>query len=311
MGFRHDPIGGGIDLGRAWFDFDKLKGLSRFVFLLHGYNNTQEDAEAAYAAFCRGQQELVTPGRDWTRDAALVRLYWPGDAKWGIFAPAYYPGAVSRAQDVALILAQMLDELSRHSTTPLELHFVAHSLGNRVLLRALAALHGNSRATVRRTVHMAAAVPTWKLRADASDPDQLALGLEMETGVDSHAKSLYSRSDGVLAWAFPFGETVSPEHDGILPTAFGHEYWGEGVLHANLSQWPASGAGHGDYWGGDRKTSPRLRAWVAATVRDELDLGSAGERRMVGALPLDRMMGEDRSGETRALRAREVLESPG
>ena len=307
LSFRQDPIGGDIDLGKAWFDLDKLKGLSRLVFLIHGYNNTLDDAERAYGAFFDSQERLAGDGRDWAFDAAVVRVFWPGDAKWGRAAPAYYPWAVTRAQEDGWIFASMLVELSRHSTGILHLHFVAHSLGNRVLLRALADLGSNPRIHVRRTVHMAAAVPTWKLADDPRDRDVLAKGLEKETGAESHAKSLYSGADMVLAWAFPFGETFSPEADGILPAALGHEYWGEGVLRPNLSQWEARGAGHSDYWGAEKETPAALSDWVAATARDELALNAAGTRRIAGSLPMVRPASGAREQDARVTNARTVL----
>ena len=60
----------------------------------------------------------------------------------------------------------------------------------------------------------------------------------------SRATSLYSRADMVLAWAFPFGETISPEHDGLFPTALGHDAWGDGITVANLR----GGGEEGEEW---------------------------------------------------------------
>lgn len=279
LSFRADNIAGGIDVARAWLDAEKLRGLEHLVFLIHGYNNTRTEAEAAYSAFCANQQALAPEGRDWTADATLVQVFWPGDAT---SKALYYPWAVSRGQEVASIFAQMADDWSQYCRARLQLDFVAHSLGNRVLLRTLALIAGNDRVLVRRVVHMAAAVPTWKLGDDPQDQDQLARALLKETASESRATSLYSRADMVLAWAFPWGETISAEHDGLFPTALGHDYWTDAIALENFRQWAANGAGHSDYWGHMRSTPDNLRDWVMSTVKRELDLGAAGARSIRG-----------------------------
>jgi hypothetical protein len=284
LNFRSRTAGGGIDAIRPWLDEIKLRQRPHLIVLIHGFNNTRDEAEAAYAAFAELQQGLVPEGSDWAPGATVVRVFWPGDASWGLVSPAYYPWAVTRAQDTAATFAAMLEDLGRYAPCRLVVDFVAHSLGNRVLLRALSLLSASANIWVRRVVHMAAAVPTWKLD-DSADPDNLLRGIAIESGADSHARSLFSTGDRVLSYAFPLGETVSPAHDGLFPVALGHEYWSEVSFKPTFRQEEAIGAGHSDYWGGDHKTPDTLRSWVARTVQRQLALGAGAIR----ATPLARL----------------------
>lgn len=271
LSFRKETVGGPINSTQAWIDEERLRARSHLIVLIHGYNNTQEDATAAYSAFVTLQEKLVRPGADWAAGAAVVRVYWPGDANWGLVSFAYYPWAVSAAQAVARELAGMLRDLAAYAVPRLTVDFVAHSLGNRVLLRSLALAQGTASIGVRRVVHMAAAVPTWKLD-DSKDADRLVDGVQCETGLEGNVQSLYSASDKVLRYAFPLGETISPEHERFFPVALGHGEWSSSVPHFN--QIEAVGADHGDYWGSGARTPPDLKKWIAADIQKHLALGA-------------------------------------
>ena len=282
---RRAAKGGDIDADVAWLDGERLRGTEHLVLLLHGYNNNREDAGRSYQKFYDLQQGLVGTGSDWAPGVTVVPVYWPGDAGWGLLSPAYYPWAVPRAQQVADLLSTILIDVGNYSSGRLTVDFVAHSLGSRVLLRTLALLPNSNLIWVRSVVHMAAAVPTWKLD-DPRDPDKLSDGFSRETSGDSRTLSLYSGHDRVLKFAFPLGETASPAHDGFFPTALGHESWPGGSGVGGLGQQEVRGANHGDYWGADSATPDVLRDFVSRAVQRELELSSSLLRDTPVVLPV-------------------------
>src|SRR5205814_761323 len=128
----------------------------------------------------------------------------------------------------------------------LTVDLVSHSMGNRVTLRMLSLLQGIPGLHVRRSVHMASAVPIGRLETHL---DELSRGLAVETG-GGKAASFYSSGDDVLAYAFPLGETADFPQEGFLPVALGHKDWIAGHSWPNLDQRNASPAAHGQYWSG-------------------------------------------------------------
>lgn len=285
LSFRRDDVGGEIDRGKAWQCLQELRGRPHLIFFIHGYNDPLKDAQAAYDAFYARQQNIVGGGRDWAPGACVVRLFWPGDARWGFLAKAYYPWAVPRAQEVAALFANMLVELGAFASGIVTVDFVAHSLGNRLLLRALALVPQNAKIWVRRVVHMAAAVPRWKLD-DPTDNDALARGLAQEANakINSRATSLYSGNDRALGIVFQIGETLTALHDGLFPIALGSKYWFPSKVNPSFAQKPAIGADHGDYWGADDARASQaqkgVRMAVAHQVHSELALASTAPRQL-------------------------------
>jgi hypothetical protein len=311
ISFREANRGGAVDLTKAWIDSEQLRGKEHLIVLIHGYNNDRAAGDAAYAAFRGLQQGLAGEGRDWAPGATVVCVYWPGDADWGILSAAYYPWAVPRAQEITSTLSAILISLSAYSSSRLAVDFVAHSLGNRVLLRTLALCAGENSLWIRRVVHMAAAVPTWKLE-DARDADRLADGFAREIGPDGRTLSMFSPNDRVLRWAFPLGETFTAARDGLFPTALGHADWAAGDALMGLSQIEARGADHGDYWGSSDTTPAELRDFVSREVQRELDLGVLAARATPATLTLtahgapDREAPPGRALDMRGLASRTV-----
>jgi hypothetical protein len=304
VSFRTARSGGDVDINQAIAQAERLRGLPHLIFLLHGYNNDQHDADIAYDAFCKREQSLVRDGGDWAPGAAVVQVYWPGDARWWIASALYYPFAVPRALQVGKALGAILDDLGGHSAGLLIADFVAHSLGNRVLLHTLANLRGASAVWVRRVVHMAGAVPTWTLES-AARIEPLRAPLLRECATSSRATSLYSGSDDVLALAFPIGETAADTYDGELPVALGHADWNDGDRVDNFTQLEAVGAGHGNYWGAKKKTQ-RLDDWLRDTVNSSLDLANSATRNTPTRVSADRDLPDDRTLNERATEERTV-----
>lgn len=265
---RTSEEGGDIDPMKAWLSLPALRGTQHLIFLIHGYNNTLAEAKDAYQSLDQFQRAQAGAGRDWAFGATVVPVFWPGDARWGLLRPTYYPFALPKADQTADILGEILTDLLGFAGGMLTVDLVAHSMGNRIGLRMQSLVAGTAGLLVRRSVHMASAVPTRRLERAA---DGLSRGLDAETR-EGKAASLYSEDDGVIAYAFPVGETADFPDEGVLPVALGHCDWPLGHGRTNFTQWNASPAGHHDYWFGKA---------AQIEVHDVLDLGVVGPRELV------------------------------
>jgi hypothetical protein len=303
VSFRQAPSGGDIDIAQATQQAQALQGLPHLIILLHGYNNDQHDAITAYGAFDKRQQSTLQPGGDWAPGATVVRVFWPGDARWWIASPLYYPWAIPRALTIGKALGAIISDLGKNADT-LVVDFVGHSLGNRVLLHTISALDGQPSVWIRRVVHMAGAVPTWTLESTARI-EPLRAALQRECATDSAATSLFSEYDDVLALAFPPGETAANTYDGEVPVALGHGTWSDGQQPTNLSQLRATGAGHSNYWGAEIK-SKSLDDWIRDTVNTSLALGNSSARPTPLAIQSERTAGDSRTLSSRTTGSRDV-----
>jgi hypothetical protein len=115
-----------------------------------------------------------------------------------------YPDAAKVAMDSGDALAAWVNQ---NLTAAASVSFASHSLGARVVLRAIAGLNQGVR--VRRLVLMAGAV------------DDTVLGNEFAAAAKRVEKisNISSTEDDVLKWAFPLGNPIS----GIF--AEGHPFW--------------------------------------------------------------------------------------
>lgn len=228
---------------------------SRILILVHGYNNSLCAGCASYDHFLkRVPRGFPTVGR----------FFWPGDSRPAFLSGLAYPFKIDTAIESARALAEALGRLADRSV-PLEIYFVGHSLGCRVILEALKA-SGEARLLrhVRAVCLMAAAVPVGFLEK----------GGRLEGGATrvSGRLVLYSHSDGVLRWSFPAGQ--------VLAAAMGK---GAGTSEAsreavgrrgNPVSFPTdsahmTGNGHSDYW-----KDPRIFKHIAPLM------GVAVERRI-------------------------------
>jgi hypothetical protein len=257
---REQDEGGSLDPLKAWLSVRDLRGSTHVMLLIHGYNNTVDEARESYKAFL--DDGAGSP--DWTFGAMVVKVFWPGDAAWGIARPLFYPWALPAADRTAELLAEIVKDLCAHCAVPLTLDIAAHSMGNRVALRMQSLLDGQN-LHIRRVVHMAAAVPTHRLQTSG---DELRKGLMLESS-SGKVLSMYSENDFVLAIAFPLGETAAFPTEGVLPVALGHEWWAGSSGIADFEQRDANPAGHSDYW---RSTDTKKSARAA------LELGPAAPR---------------------------------
>ncbi|RZK27062.1 MAG: alpha/beta hydrolase [Flavobacterium sp.] len=231
------------------------------VLLIHGYNNNQKEASAAYKRFLEIQNKkfgLVT--------ANVVGVYWPGDNWEGA---AFYMQAIGKAKKVAPNLARDLFEIAE-ARGYLKIDIITHSLGSRLTLETIKELQSLIKAsgkpsglTIGRVAFMAGAVPTYYLE----QPKKLERALTAFEGI----LNLYSENDRVLKYAFPLGQTLAGER--LLPVALGRKAWLNGSLIAKpISQVPNTGADHSDYWGGSSDKVACLEN-AGRAVREFLPLG--------------------------------------
>lgn len=262
MGDSYDPLlridqrlldeGGGVrtPAQAIWRESSGLANSPReMVVLVHGFNNDRAEAGEAYAGL-RAQQRKQLGLADFGRfDASLADDFWPGDANWGVLDGLdflVYPAAVGIARDkVALPLAEFL----RRCVDTQIIHFVAHSLGCRVVLEALAELaRSGGGPRVGKVCLMAAAVPV----------EMVCPGGRLAAGVDlaESVLVLYSPDDLVLTASFPPGQTLAGSGEGLFPEAIGHA----GNVPGNARSELVPKAGHGDYWGHNDSVAARHAA---------------------------------------------------
>lgn len=234
-------------------------GSRRMIIFIHGFANNQHKANRSY-------KQMYLRLADW-KDLSPVRLrqvwwfYWPGDVNAPVVNQLSYPWQISRAKQSASLLATFLLELSRAAGRALEVLFVAHSLGNRVMLetiREIESLSGRARERpiIRSTVLMAAAIPDRYCEPNGPLPKGDPTRIET---------NLYSRLDKVLKYAFRMGQTAAGE--GFFPVAVGYS----GKPSSRWSSSFVTNYGHGDYWSGRFSSQQVSRIFGAIPERATLE----------------------------------------
>jgi hypothetical protein len=253
---RRYPRGAGLHDAAKLKPPNLLQGATKLLIFIHGYNNTQLQAERSYGVF----QARLTKLKGYAR----AGFYWPGDnmrrqaievtppPTWRTWLSAiYYDRQVGNAVRSGRLLADRVRAEIDHRrarierkqpSSPFEIYIVAHSLGCRVALEFLQRLSVLHKADVRfpLVVLMAAAVPQAEVGSEAdlrdgllaaadvliySSDDDHALGIVFRIGQFGHRKlrDLFSRNHSAL------GST------GVEPAPRVHR------RHE-------AKRGHGDYW---------------------------------------------------------------
>ncbi|WP_454890515.1 alpha/beta hydrolase [Sphingopyxis chilensis] len=248
ISLRQAVVGGLLDAGKM-SPPDLLERENRIILLVHGFNVTQPDADAAYELF-EGNLSPDLRGR-------IVRLYWPGD--WGTRADAargqpslpskiisrlaypFKPRTAERsAQRLRTLLANAFRARSKaQGAKPLEIAVVAHSLGCRLAMEALELIIDSSGTNVDLplTVLMAAATARSTMIEDGKLTNMIEQLPQLWI--------LHSKSDAVLWGAFRPGQLFdSPLFPLHLRGAVGRQGI-PGTSHIKVAKgrW-----GHGDYW---------------------------------------------------------------
>ena len=241
-------------------------GRRRVAILIHGYNNTLDAARRGYDAF--GDHLIALGPAAGALLADIGGLYWPGDADLGSVSFISYPLELLPARESARKLAIFVRTLAGPGGTPMEIYFVCHSLGNRVVLEVLdlLAVEPAPLVQVAIVVLMAAAVPV----------EMVGAGGRLLPGVTLPDKRLvlYSRDDNVLHWAFPLGETLGGE--GLFPTAIGRFGQPPGVWTARRE---LAGNDHSDYWP-DRRVAVLVADILGVPVTREIEESSPATRKL-------------------------------
>lgn len=168
--------------------FAKIANL-RLLLLVHGYNNTEDDVNLAYARIEKAIGKQVAGRYD-----AVIGYTWPGGA-----LGLSYPIARARANSAGPRLASWIQKIARKAKT---LDVMGHSLGARVGLKALGESFKNPAKPVRNLYLFAAAV----------DNESIEKGEEFheatrraENVIVMHSKKdrtlkLYGIGDALLPW---------------------------------------------------------------------------------------------------------------
>lgn len=243
-----------------------LRGLPRVCLFVHGYNVDPDQAKRAFDRLIKLVRheanipdEVEIPALD-GREA--WRVYWPayaslGMARWTL-SPLTYSWHVADAEAWANALERTLsDELAGPDEDPVEVTFVAHSLGCRLTLEVLRAklMNRHTNWRVHCIFFMAAAVPVHLVEFDER------LCRAAIEPVDSCVA--YSLIDTVLQLPFRIGQVTELD---ILPTAVGASGQPAELWRERLRTWN----GHGGYFK-DPRTARRLASKLGLATRQELD----------------------------------------
>jgi esterase/lipase superfamily enzyme len=253
LDLRGRNVGGPVLPGRLVNAADAATGTeqdlareTRVVFLVHGFNVNRDD----------GQEKLLTLARNLpsSADAGCVAVTWPGDS-WARFASYSFEG--NDADDSGAELARFID---RVLPAGMELAFVSHSLGARVVMECLRRLPAG-RYKVGQVCVMAAAIDDTSL----ADP-HVYLQVAEEVG---RVAVLSSEKDTVLRFAYPLGDALQAflffrrDHAGRAlglrgPRAKGSEEVPSPVIHTHISD--GCEVNHSDYLDGEPPYVSRLAA---------------------------------------------------
>ena len=158
----------------------------KVLLLVHGYNNTEDAVNLAYARIERASQKLLR-----TRYDTITGYTWPGGA-----IGLAYPVARSRANTAGPRLAGWIRKIARVAGS---LDIMSHSLGARVALKALGAIPAGK---VRNLYLLAAAV----------DNESIEKGEEFfdATRRCETVMVMHSRHDRTLARWYRIGDALLP-----------------------------------------------------------------------------------------------------
>jgi pimeloyl-ACP methyl ester carboxylesterase len=207
------------------------------LILVHGYANPEARARKSY-------DTLVSRLRRSWPDQRLPEVwyfYWPGDLVAPGISQVSFSLQIRRAEQAGKLLAEWLYRRRADDLSP-EAILVAHSLGCRLVLEALALLDARTKDSrsrhthVARTCLMAAAVPVSLCQQ----------GKLLGTRRDGRNELvLWSNRDVVLTWLFPIGEAAGLDRlarRSVGSTGQPEDRWQQ-------PRRPSTGLGHGDYYG--------------------------------------------------------------
>jgi esterase/lipase superfamily enzyme len=221
-------------------DVDRLLGSgSRHILLLvHGYNNSRNDADESYQIFIdnilpKMQNRNVTPD-------AIAKFQWPGDESTVFGTTVGYPFDINHALVAATRLATFLKKLPipNQGAASVRVTFVGHSMGCRLILEALGRMTSGNVPGIEVVGLMAAASPvdfvkrSGRLFATGNPPRQML--------------KFCSEQDLVLQFGFPLGEWLAYQYQ-IENNNYSEAIGRYGHPDEFGARFPRPN-GHSDYW---------------------------------------------------------------
>ena len=208
-----------IDLkgkGLGVYESPSPQGRRRICFLVHGYNVSPPEAKEAFDTLVEVMRRVsVVPSllamSSWRVNWRGYSHSWRDTLTRGRLSFLGYSNQISVAKRSARALADHIAKMHGPEGTPVEIFFVAHSLGCRLVLEALNLL-GQSGPPVRLLFLMAAAVPGHMVYPRGSLRDAARLA--------TSSYVLFSRQDPILEGGFRLGEFLGGER-GFPPMAVG------------------------------------------------------------------------------------------
>ena len=215
------------------------------IILIHGYNNSLDKADRSYQRFQDLLRHCSVRGSE--RLGPFWEFHWPGDHPLGVISLATYACRIPDAGRSGDRLAAFLAKKSSSQT----IHLVAHSLGCRVALSAIAKIRElqadeeYAGARIGQVFLLAAAVSERLCERKESRPFSASFEYSRE-----HV--FFSGWDAALR-AAPFGQYFYGER--------GQAVGRKGMPQGRWATQFNTGLGHSEYW-----TSPSVAQDIAATL---------------------------------------------
>ncbi|HTB11830.1 MAG TPA: alpha/beta hydrolase [Bryobacteraceae bacterium] len=213
---------------------------SRLVLIVHGYNNDEDEAAHSYDILFESLRELV-PNPDVLR--SVWEVYWPGyvnisGKKRTALSAFSYPAQVRKAVRIGRALGSFLNSVAVGRES-MEVLFVAHSLGCRVVLETIRNL-STANVSVKAICLMAAAVPVTHVSSAGA----------LRPAADAAEKRyiLHSPADTVLKRYFRAGQLGDSWSEAVGRFGNPRSYW-----DVRLSNNVNTGLDHGEYYTGKPK----------------------------------------------------------
>jgi hypothetical protein len=220
--------------------------MDRLMLLIHGFNVSEDDAISSLGAF---RDSVADLSRDLARQSMIFT--WPGDSP--VLGPAAFSLLIAVARDGAPILLKEINRRFTGKNAPRQLVIVAHSLGCRLTLQALAAMAARGGPAAPRSGRPEGLEKLIVILMAAAVPVQMQPLMEAALSVADAIVLLHSPADSVLRLAFPPGQALAREGAGWMPEAVGlrglpRELGWMATLHMRDHD-------HGDYWIGHEAPS--------------------------------------------------------
>lgn len=189
--------------------YDDPKGEKLLTFFVHGFNNAES------TALDRWDDEVWRGIRHWTKApvGTVVLFFWPGDTDTlKAISGSLYPRKVQVAIDAGTELGKYIKDIAGQNKG-LEVRFVGHSLGCRVVLSAVRELAREPAVVpVVGTLLMGAAVPEGDCSGSGQWHRRISEAFSAmadESREPSKEIVLYSPDDAILNKVFATGEKLA------------------------------------------------------------------------------------------------------